>query len=173
MREMIRYGLTLGLICVVAGASLAAVNSVAQPKITAQAESQEQASLKDVLPEGVNFDPVQTGNDILYYKAYDKNGQWIGVAFKAQGKGYSSPIETMVGMTRGGEILTIKILSQNETPGLGAKVTEPDFTGQFSHKAIQDLSGVEGITGATLSSRTVIDSVAQKAQEVLGLLKNE
>lgn len=172
MKEMIRYGLILALICVVASASLAAVNSFTKPRIIAQAKSEEEGSLKDVLPEGVNFEPVKSGNDIIYYKAYNKNGQLIGAAFKAQGKGYSSTIETMVGMSGEGKILVIKILNQNETPGLGARVTEPDFTARFSDKNIQNLNDVQAITGATISSRAVINSVASKAKEIQELLKH-
>ena len=173
MKEMIRYALTLGVICVVASASLAIVHSMAQPRIVASALAEEEASLKDVLPGADRFEPVKAKDDILYYKAFDLNGQEMGVAFKAQGKGYSSTIETMVGMSVQGEILAIKVLSQKETPGLGANVAEPDFAARFSQKSIQDLNKVQAITGATISSRAVIDSVTEKAREILGLLKDE
>ncbi|KPK96983.1 MAG: hypothetical protein AMJ95_11505 [Omnitrophica WOR_2 bacterium SM23_72] len=173
MKELIRYGLILGVICVVASASLAVVYSVAQPRIVASALAEEEASLKDVLPEADHFEPVKANSDILYYKAFDLNGREIGVAFKAQGKGYSSTIETMVGMSTDGEILAIKVLSQNETPGLGANVIEPDFAARFSQKEIDDLNEVQAVTGATISSRAVTDSVAEKAKEILGLLKDE
>ncbi|MFH1458732.1 MAG: RnfABCDGE type electron transport complex subunit G [Candidatus Omnitrophota bacterium] len=173
MKDIIRYSLTLGLICIVASASLAAVNSLAQPKINEQAKSEEEASLKDVLPEADHFEAVKQGSDILYYKAFDKSGQLRGVAFKVAGKGYSSTIETMAAMSAEGDILAIKVLSQNETPGLGARVTEPDFAAKFSQKSIDGLTEVEAITGATISSRAVIDSVAEKAREVLELIKDE
>jgi electron transport complex protein RnfG len=173
MREMIRYGLTLGLICVAASASLASINAITKSKIVAQAQAEEENSLKSVLPRAERFEAVQSGSETLYYKAFDKDNKLTGVAFKAQGKGYSSVIETMVGMTVEGKITAIKVLSQNETPGLGANVAESDFTARFSQKSIQDLSEVQAITGATISSRAVIDSVAEKAKEILGLLKNE
>ena len=173
MKEIIRYGLTLGVICILAGASLTAVHSLAQPKINAVALSEEEASLKDVLPEADHFEAVKGESGVLYYKAFDLNGQEMGVAFKAQGKGYSSTVVTMVGMTLQGQIQAIKVLSQNETPGLGAKVAEPDFAVRFSQKSLQDIDEVEAITGATISSRAVINSVAEKAKEVLGLLKDE
>lgn len=173
MKEMTRYGLTLALICTAASASLAAVNSFTKSRIVEQAKAEEEASLKDVLPGAAHFEPVKSGSDVIYYKAHNKEGQMIGVAFKAKGKGYSSDIETMVGMEKEGKILAIKILSQNETPGLGSRVSESDFTGQFSNKSIQNLNEVEAITGATISSRAVMNSVAEKAKEIQELLKNE
>lgn len=173
MKEMLRYGLTLTLICVVASASLAVVNSLTKPKIFAQAKLEEESSLKEVLPEAEKFEPVNSGSDVIYYKAYTKDGKFIGVAFKASGKGYSSIVETLVGMKKEGEITAIKVLNQNETPGLGARVIEATFTGKFSHKNIQNLSDLQAITGATISSKTVIDSVRKKAQEIKEMIKDE
>ena len=76
-------------------------------------------------------------------------------------------------MTRDGIISAIKILSQNETPGLGAKVVEPDFTRGFSNKKLTELNDVKAITGATISSHAVIDSVKKKAEEIRGIIKDE
>jgi len=171
MKEIIRYGFVLAIICIIASGLLAGVNSLTKPKIIAQARAEEQSSLKEVLPQAENFEPVKSAEDIIYYKAYDKNGKFMGAAFKASGKGYSSLIETMVGMLDDGTITAIKVLSQNETPGLGANVAEPPFTSQFSHK--KNLDDVQAITGATISSKAVIDLVRKKAQEIKELIKNE
>jgi len=173
MKEMMRFGFILSLICAVAAALLAGMNSLTKTRIIAQARAEEEGSLKEVLPQGEHFEPVKSGNDTLYYKAHDKGGKLIGVAFKASGKGYSSIIETMVGARRDGTITAIKILSQNETPGLGARVSENNFTGQFNNKDIQGLSAVQAITGATISSKAVIDSVKKKAEEIQALIKDE
>lgn len=173
MKEMIRYGFVLALICMVASGLLAGVNSLTRARIIAQAQAEEEMSLKEVLPEAENFEPIKSGDDIIYYKALGKDGKLIGVAFKAAGKGYSSTIETMVGMLKDGTITAIKVVSQDETPGVGAGVVEPEFTGQFADKNALDLSGVQAITGATISSKAVIDSVKKKAQEVKVLIRDE
>jgi electron transport complex protein RnfG len=173
MREIIRYGFILALICVVAAGLLAGVYSLTQPKILAQAQAEEQVSLKEVIPEGEEFEPIKKGEEIICYKAYDKAGKLIGTAFKAFGKGYSSVVEVMVGMLNDGNISAIKILSQNETPGLGAKIIEPEFTNQFKNKSSEDLNEVEAITGATISSKAVINAVAKRAEEIKGIIQNE
>jgi len=172
MKDMIRYGTILALICIVAAGLLSLVNSVTKQKILVQALAEENNSLKEVMPQAANFEAVKIGDEISYYKVMDKDNKFIGVAFKASGKGYSSTIETMVGMLKTGEITAIKILSQNETPGLGAKVSENEFSSQFSGKNVQDLTGVEAITGATISSKAVISSINSKADKVLKLIKN-
>lgn len=195
MKELIRYGVILALICVVASASLAVVYSLTRPKIVAQAKLEEENSLKEVLPQAEKFEPIKSGEEVLYYKAYDSGNNLSGVAFKAQGKGYSSTIETMVGMAIDGTIEAIKVLNQNETPGLGARVIEisddttiwdlfkgrkvkkteskPWFQEQFKGKNSSDLKSVQAITGATISSKAIMDSVQKKVEEIKELIKNE
>ncbi len=171
MKETARYGFTLATICLIASGLLAAVNSVTRVKIIAQAQAQENASLQEVLPQAARFEAVRSGEEIIYYKAYDASGSPAGFAFKAKGKGYSSEIETMVGMDNDGKIIAIKVISLNETPGLGSRVAEKQFTSGFAGQPAEDLSNVQTIAGATISSSAVINSVKAKAAEINRLLK--
>ncbi|MDP2831445.1 MAG: FMN-binding protein, partial [Candidatus Omnitrophota bacterium] len=88
-------------------------------------------------------------------------------------KGYSSVIETLAGIFLDEKISAIKIISLNETPGLGMRVAEDKFTAQFTRQSSLDLSGVQAITGATISSRAVMNSVMQKAREIKDLITND
>ncbi|MFH1190953.1 MAG: FMN-binding protein [Candidatus Omnitrophota bacterium] len=172
---MMRYGFILGLICVVAAGLLATVNMLTSPKILAGALAEEQAALKEVMPLAVKFISVGplAAKEILYYKAFDGQDKLVGFVFKASGKGYSSVIKTLAGIFLDGKISAIKVLSLNETPGLGMRITEDKFTAQFNQQNSLDLSGVQAIAGATISSRAVMDSVIKKAQEVKELIKND
>ncbi|MDD5116851.1 MAG: RnfABCDGE type electron transport complex subunit G [Candidatus Omnitrophica bacterium] len=173
MREMIRYGLILALICAIAAGLLAGVNELTRGKIASQAYAEEQAALKEVMPLAAKFAEVKVGEEILYYKALDNQDKIIGFVFKAGAKGYSSLVQTLAGIFPDGSISAIKVISQNETPGLGMRITEKKFTDQFKNQDSLSLSGVQAITGATISSRAVMDSVKKKAAEVLELIKNE
>ncbi len=173
MKETVKNGCILSLICMLAGGSLALVYSLTSPRILAKVQAAEEESLKEVLPEAATFETVKKNDAILYYRALDEKGKLIGVAFRASGKGYSSVIETMVGMLTDGTITAIKILSQNETPGVGTRVTEGTFQGQFRDLPENRLAEVQGITGATISSQAVIRSIQAKADEIKALLKNE
>jgi electron transport complex protein RnfG len=173
MKEIARYGFILTLICVISAGLLAGVNVLTRPKILAQALAEEQAALKEVMPGAVKFSEVKAGQDILYYKAFDSRDNLIGFVFKASGKGYSSVIETLTGTLPDGKISAIKIISLNETPGLGMRITENNFTSQFNNQDALNLSAVQAISGATISSRSVIDSVEKKAQGLQELIKNE
>ena len=71
----------------------------------------------------------------------------VGVAFKVIApEGYSGNIEIMVGVEPAGTVTGVEILSQAETPGLGARITEPAFKDQFAGKSLRQrrLAGEEG-----------------------------
>ncbi|MFA6357853.1 MAG: FMN-binding protein [Candidatus Omnitrophota bacterium] len=173
MKEMARYGFILALICIVAAGLLAGVNALTRTKIAGQAIASEQSALREVMPLAVRFSEIKSGEEILYYKAFDSQDKLIGFVFKASGKGYSSVVVTLAGIFLDLKISAIKVISQNETPGLGVRVTEDQFQNHFNNQNCLDLSGVEAITGATISSRAVINSVMKKAQEISELIKNE
>lgn len=195
MKTIARFGLTLFIICFIAAGSLAWINKITKPKILAQLKLEEETSLKEVLPFADDFQEVRKDEEILYYKGY-KDKKLIGVAYKASGKGYSSIIETIVGMDLDGRIFGIKIISQNETPGLGSRIVEvteeatladilkgkrpkvearkPWFGEQFKNRNVRNLDKeVQAITGATISSEAVIKSVKEKGIEILQELKDE
>ncbi|MDD5195427.1 MAG: FMN-binding protein [Candidatus Omnitrophica bacterium] len=169
MKEIIKYGIILAVICIVASGALAGVYSITKTKIITQAQAEEEAGLKQVIPQAIRFEEVKQGNETAYYKAYDAGGLVLGVAFKVSAKGYSSTIDTIVGMKLDGTIIAIKVLNQNETPGLGSRVAEDEFTGRFAGKT--DVSGVDTISGATISSKSVIESVKTRAQEIREILQ--
>jgi electron transport complex protein RnfG len=173
MKEMLRYGAILAFICAVAAGLLSGVNILTRPKILAQAQAEEQAALEEVMPRASRFEEIKSGEDLLYYKALDSQDNTVGFVFKAAGKGYSSVIETLVGMFADGRINAVKVISLNETPGLGMRVKDDGFTGQFKNRDAMTLAGVQAISGATISSRAVMDSVKRKAKEVMDLINNE
>ncbi len=188
--NFVRYAATLAIICLAASGLLSVVYNVTQPKVAAQAKMEEELALKDVYPGAARFEPVEDKGNIFYYRALNASGDLLGYAFKAEKRGYSSTIVTMVGMDTKGIIQRIKILSQNETPGLGSRIEEvrqketfwdvvlrrvkiaqrprPWFQTQFESKSYKGLEhNVETITGATISSLAVIVSVKEKAEKIM------
>ena len=192
---MLFRSLILFAICFFAGGLLSWVNFITKDKIAFQKYQQEQNALREVFSYADNFESVTKDGDILYYKALNQEGDVLGYCVLASRRGYSSVIETMVGIDKEGKVSGIKILAQNETPGLGVKIIElasqvtlievltgkakkdekqkPWFEERFSNKKIADIDTVEAITGATISSEAVIKSVKEKAEEIISLVKYE
>lgn len=82
-------------------------------------------------------------------------------------KGYSGQVRLMVGFDKEGNIVGISVLEQKETPGLGSRMTENAFIGQFGGKnpgknklsVKKDGGEIDAITAATISSRAFCDAV--------------
>jgi len=98
-----------------------------------------------------------------------QNGRLIGVVVQASGGSYGGPIKVLVGVSTGGTISRIKIISHSDTPGLGANAGKENyfvnkkagitFYDQFADKAVTDSfepkRDVDAITAATVTSKAV------------------
>lgn len=180
MKEVVKFGGILLFITGVAAGLLAYVDSLTKPKIEEQKKSEQETALGWVLPqakEGVIV-PCGPEGEALYYIGYahKETTDLVGYAFLAKSTGYSSDIETMVGVDTSGVITGIRILSQEETPGLGSRIIEvrsgeeePWFQCQFRGKKAnqvaveKDRGEINSITGATISSRAVANSIREGA----------
>jgi len=140
-------------------------------EIEAQMEAETEAMLSEMFPEMSRY---EFANDI--YTIYS-DGERLGYAFIATGKGYGGNIDILVGLENKDTIKDITIISNEETPGLGTRITEPSFTNQFKglnigKVALREEGGeVDAITGSTISSAAVIDAVRKAAQEKVSLIE--
>ena len=183
MKDIIKLSLILGIFCSVAAFSLAGVNKITRPYIEMERRRQIKEALEYVLPEAKVVVKKTAPDGRTYYCGYtteDTTSLPEAYAFIAYGQGYSSRIQTMVGVDNNGVIKAIEILFQQETPGLGAKSTEvapgeerPWFQKQFIGKPAKDIrvdkdgGEIVSITGATITSRAVTNSI-RKGIEWLG-----
>ena len=88
----------------------------------------------------------------------------------------------MVGFTASGEIKGVSVISHAETPGLGAKITDPSqpFVTQFEGKnpadpdfkfaVKKDGGNLDAITASTITSRAYIDAL-ESAYKVFTSIK--
>ena len=173
MNSMLRLVLVLTLITAGAGLILSLVETVTREPIAEQRRLATLRALKAVLPPANNSpdgDTVQLvtgqdkrGRDVArtFFRGR-QDGELSGVAFKVVAPdGYSGNITVMVGVNPQGTVSGIEILSHNETPGLGDKITLPVFKGIFVGKNLdnadwrvkKDGGDIDAITAATISSR--------------------
>ena len=147
------------------------------------AAAKNEAAIKEVLPEtAVNIEQERTvdmdGVTYTYNLAYDEPGNTVGCAINVSALGFGGPISIKVGFEVDGIICNTKVLSQAETPGLGAKCVEPAFSAQFKgwDPAQKDLAvkkdggDVDAITASTITSRAYADGLllATKVFQTIG-----
>ncbi len=188
MGEMARLGLVLMTISLVMAAALGFVNSRTAGLIAQQKEMERQAAMLEVastLGDSLSFDslaveglanPYEADGHVLAPVAVRSRGVVSGYLFTAYRRGYSSVIETLVCTDAAGIVVSSLVLNQQETPGLGTKTTEPGWIGQLAGHGpgmLVDKDGgdIAAVTGATVSSRAVVGSVAEglAALEAAGL----
>ncbi|PLX41239.1 MAG: hypothetical protein C0608_06460 [Deltaproteobacteria bacterium] len=103
-----------------------------------------------------------------YYSASDVEGALKGYAFPFTAPGFWGPVRGVVAVAPDGNtLLGLSIISHQETPGLGGRISEKWFTEQFRGKRIDSSKSaplsfvyrepvaaneVEAVTGATQTS---------------------
>ncbi|MBN2587353.1 MAG: FMN-binding protein [Candidatus Fermentibacteraceae bacterium] len=184
MAEMLKLGLILMLVALAAAVALGLVNSRTAPIIALQKEMEKQNAMREVAMslspgDSLAFDSISVeglGNPFasvdntleIVRVSVPPDTSRIGYLFIAYGKGYSSTIQTMVAADLTGSVSSSAILYQQETPGLGANVAAPsklieNYSGRSAEGILlsKDGGGIDAITGCTITSRAVTNSVRE------------
>jgi len=172
-KEFIKLSSVLCIITLVAAFVLAGVNSITAPAIEKAEKEAVESAMKTLLPEADAFEASSTDENLTIAK---KEGKPVGFCAKVSANGYGGEVVMMVGVDNDMLVQGIEILSHSETVGLGAKITEDKFKGQFKDKSLSGLTVVktptedadkfEAVTGATISSRAVENGIA-KAKDMI------
>lgn len=132
MQKKKQYTIVLTIVSLLASIGVSSVFLLTRDTIKKKEFAIRMEALYTVLPNIQNPEEITSSNTADHdrvYKGLNKAGQIIGYAASGEAQGYSSKIKIMVGIDPTLEkILGINILSQNETPGLGTKMTEVEST---------------------------------------------
>jgi electron transport complex protein RnfG len=178
MRDIIKLAVFLLVVSAVAGFGVGYVNSMTDPLIAKQALKAKIDSFKEVFPGGEevkdesssylknNGNPLVKEVNVAY-----KGGVPAGVIYLVEPKGYGGAVRIMAGFDIAArKICAIKVLSQTETPGLGAKSKESFFQDRYKGKSAEsDLevtktpptkeNQIQAITASTITSKAVTRGV--------------
>lgn len=188
---------TLALGGAAAGLLVVAVYKATLPTIERYAAAKEASAVREVLREPARWDTLYLQKDALTkspatsddrktlpkaYLGFDASGNPLGAAVTAQEPGFQEEVLLMIGFEpSNGQLIGFKVLDEKETPGLGDKIErDTSFGAQFKGRIAPlkgvrkrdaaDLSQVQTITGATISSRAVIriiDHAVERWQPLL------
>lgn len=129
-------------------------------------------------------------NGIFYYKAHSDD-EFLGFCFPVLGNGLWGSISALMAIDADlNELIGLHIVEQNETPGLGGRITEDEFLNQFSGKKATiegelvvfnligenesaDETEINQITGATSSSQAVLDMLHRSLRDILEVFSHE
>ncbi len=168
----------LTIVVAVCVSVLTYVDSVTRDRISAQESEVINTLLTEMFPNMSKTDPPLTNLEEFKDNIYTvySNGNKIGYALLAVGNGYGGDINILVGLEDETTVRGITIVSQEETPGLGTRITEPFFIDQFAGTDIEDIAlirdggKIDAITSSTISSSAVVEAVKKTALEKINQL---
>lgn len=177
LKEILIPTVSLFVICLCVTALLAVTNAVTKDAIAYQQELSAAESRQAVCPDAVDFEKVEYDvQGVECYKALDESGNLIGYAVSSASRGYGGDVKVMTGINaEDGSVIAINVYDNSgETPGLGVNTSGEKFTSQFAGLSSgtgvtvdkdagknPDSLAVDSVTGATISSRAVVDAVNQ------------
>ncbi len=178
--KLLYQALLLGSVALLTSAALSFASRATEADIRAAEEADLKQSLTQVLPGKYENDllkdtvtlPGKEG-DVLVYRAR-RAGKVEAVVYRVTGRGYSGAIVCVMGVSRAGKILGVRVIKHAETPGLGDKI-EPaksdwihSFTGKWLGEpaadkwAVKKDGGVfDQFAGATITPRGVVRAVKE------------
>lgn len=174
MREMLKLGLILLIITAVSASILAVTNDITQAVILERKAEAIKGNLMTLIPDADDFAMLQGVSSSGVTEVYEgtKGGAPIGYVFKASGNGYGGAVEVLVAVSSEGKIIGVEVGDNSETPGIGDRVKNPEFTSQFIDKDTSSEVKVDAISGATRSSNAVMSAVNASAQLFQEAVKN-
>lgn len=165
------------LLAILYGGGLAFVNSTLSPKIAENIKNETYSLIPSLVGNPEAFEvtellmPMENGENRTLYQVKGPESQGIGWVLPASALGFADRIQVLVGTDYNcSTILSLRVIDQKETPGLGNLIVEPAFHSQFDGKSTDTpirivkstpakASEVTAVTGATISSVTVADAV--------------
>ncbi len=123
------------------------------------------------------------------YAAYNSDGELVGYGVVGEGPGFQDTIRLIYGYNpKTGKIIGMKVLDSRETPGLGDKIykdqkwVRDNFSSLTPAPKVEVIKGrkpgepkapnqIDAITGATISSRAVVNIINRAHQKWKKYLK--
>ena len=114
-----------------------------------------------------------------HQRAFDSRGRFGGVVVDSwsvdpSARGYGGPLRLLLAVSESGRILGLKLLESHETPAYARNLEAflARFKGLEASGALRLGKDLDGITGATITSRSVVDLVNRSStrarEELLG-----
>ena len=185
IRVVSKNALALGAVAIFCVAILSVVNQLTAPRISEQKLANKMAILAEVLPgveinQALLHDCVMVTDEELLGRSeaqtmyrWRKDNELAAYVIAATAPaGYSGNIDLIVAIDPNGTVLGTRVLSHQETPGLGDKIESrrSPWILSFSGKSVtednaqqwavrKDGGNFDQFTGATITPRALVNAV--------------
>jgi electron transport complex protein RnfG len=172
MKKALYLALFLALTSALAGAILAGVNSITAPIINERGIAKVKTTLQEFFPQATEFAELKFEDPSgLIVNVYEAKG--AGYAYNVKVQGYKDVITFVIAFANDAKIVGFKITSLNDTPGIGSRVKDKEFTDRVVGKT--STTAIDTLSGATISSGAAVKGInAAKAHfnKMKGIVDN-
>lgn len=116
------------------------------------------SSVRAAMPEVSKLEEI----DKATYCAYNSEEEILGYITIESSMGYGGPMQMAVAVDQKGKIYNLAVISSKETPTYLDKVLDEKFLDKINGKSYEDKfslsSDVDGVSGATYSSRAILEA---------------
>lgn len=123
--------------------------------------------LRDALPAADRFE----SRGPRMFAAY-RAGEALGYVATGEADGYGGPIRVAVAVNLTGTVIGTSVIGHTETPSFFSRVASRGFLQRFAGKSYTERfevgADLDGITGATVTSRALAEAVRSSARLVAG-----
>lgn len=124
--------------------------------------------LKEAMPKAGHFEKITSSS----FAGYTDTQELIGYIGIGEANGYGGPLRVAVAVDLEGKVTGMAITKHRETPSWYRKVKESGFIESLFGKSYQDAfrlgEDVDGVSGATYTSRAIAASVLVGSRDVAG-----
>ena len=156
---------------------LAVVNGITKDRIAANEKKANDEARSAIFTEATDFSPVSAdlSEDLVKYvgEIYEakKDGNCIGYCVNVSSNGFGDKINMIVGISTDGLVSGVKVVSHSETAGVGERIiSNGSILSQFTNVSSSSISSVSTITGASITSRAIIDGVKKALEAVTPII---
>jgi Na+-translocating ferredoxin:NAD+ oxidoreductase RnfG subunit len=165
----------LVMVVVLASAFMITTEEISRVALESQQDPATLALLQQIFPEA-DYYRYDKKTDI--YTLYNNSRQEVGYAFYGESWGYRGTITVLVGLRDKETIENIVVISQNDDLSYWNKLKEQNFFSQFIELEVVECypsyswqpGGVDCVSGATFSSKGVINAVRDAILEKIQYL---
>lgn len=180
MKDTIKLGVTLLIVCAVAAVVLAFSNNATKGLIEEQERLESEKLLIEIFGEGNEFSKVSdelfqsikaAQSKVIDIYEVKTNGQIQGYAVKDKSNGYKPDVVMLVGITNDGKVKGLRVVSHAETKGIGTNALTAEYMSGFNEKSVEEPIEVDVVSGASRTSNALIRGVNIAREVYLMLTK--
>lgn len=170
--SVFQIAFNMAMACIISGSIIGITYFFTAPIAKSEAEKLKQQAMQNLVTDASEFRPIADKHEWFEAK---KGTETIAYIVEGTGKGFGGEIEMLVAISLDGKVIDYTVLKHNETPGLGDKGDSSPFKDHIKGKGIEGLEVVKGpsedkvqaLTGATITSRAIVNGLNDVVEEVM------